>query len=145
MADLRYPCNDAGAGYPAKGERMAGLCDVDIATKRAWISVQRPRTMKQLRAWPEVVLHEVMHVLGAATRAPGWTIQQEHRTINALVPTLAKARRRTPDLAASAARTLAEAYRRAAVEIAARRVSPNETFVRAAAAMTVTPQSSGSR
>ncbi|MDI3290139.1 hypothetical protein [Polyangium sp. 15x6] len=145
VENLRYPCNDAGAGYPAKGERMAGLCDADRVARTARIRICTPRTFRQLRQWPEAVCHEVMHVLGAACRTPGWTIQNEHRSINIIAPMLVKAKRKDPALAARAAEALAEAYRRAAAALSPPTISPIVAEADRAAAMSVSPPAGGAR
>jgi hypothetical protein len=142
---LRYPCENAGAGYPANGVPMVGLCAVDRNARSASIDVRTPRTMRELRQWPEAVCHEVMHVFGAAYRTPGWTIEKEHRSINAIAPMLVKAKRKDPALAASAAEVLAEAYRRCFVALSPPTISPIIAEAERAAAMSVLPPERGAR
>ncbi|MDC3960715.1 hypothetical protein KEG38_43080 [Polyangium jinanense] len=145
VEDLRYPCNDAGAGYPAKGERMAGLCTVDRNARSARIAVRRPRTMRQLREWPEAVCHEVMHVLGAAYRMAGWSIEKEHLVINIVAPMLVKAKRKDPALAARTAGLFAETCRRCVAAPSPPTVSPIIAEAERAAAMSVSPPACGAR
>jgi len=75
------------------------LPEWDVERQTAVISVRRPRKMSLLRVWPEIIVHEMMHLVWRAHRVAGFTIEEEHRIINILAPAYAKTKR--TDLAAA--------------------------------------------
>lgn len=104
--DLRCPRNAR--------ERILGLvnaCSPD--TRTAEVHVRTPRTAAFLAVWREIVCHEMMHVLHARHRGPGWTMAKEHAVIEAAAPILARLKKRDPVAAARVGAEVARAVREA--------------------------------